>query len=74
MPQFFLLFYAILQSWRPKEGHGPMASLKIRPWTWRFSGMPQHKSLVGNPRHTDLIRSAQEKYPACDLFANFKNF
>ena len=26
MPQFFLLFYAILQSWRPKGGsHGTMA-------------------------------------------------
>ena len=28
MPQFCSLFYAILQSWRPKEGgHGPMAPL-----------------------------------------------
>ena len=30
MPQFCSLFYAILQSWRPKwGGHGPMAPAAI---------------------------------------------
>ena len=32
MPQFWSLFYAILQSWRPNGGgHGPMAPPKYAP-------------------------------------------
>ena len=45
MPQFCLLFYAILQSWRPKGGggHGTMP----RPWSCRDNfTKPRHRYLL----------------------------
>ena len=65
MPQFCSLFYAILQSWRPKGGgggHGPMAPPKYAPekahsMSWASMTTSQQHILAAFP---DIYMSLKE--------------